>query len=66
MSKQIKNRPSNLIAASGDGWRIELDREINEFVAIIDGVGAIGYFLFHQDARTAIDNYRYEQLRRAA
>ncbi len=34
---------ANLIVAQGEGWRVEFDRLTKDYLAMVNGVGCIGY-----------------------
>lgn len=68
MAKRIKKElPATFVAASGDGWLIEFDRHGHDYVARdAETFGVIGYAKTEREARTLVNDYRYEQLRRLA
>lgn len=61
-----KKRKSNLIVSEGRTWRVEYDRIGKTFLAMINGVGCIGTATKPHEAQALINEYNFEQLRRAA
>ncbi len=60
-----KSKPA-LRVSQGNGWYVEYSRTSKDFSAIIEGVGCIGCAKRPSDAQTLINEYRFEQARRAA
>ena len=60
-----KSKPA-LRVSQGNGWYVEYSRTSKDFSAIIEGVGCIGTATKPHEAQTLINEYNFEQLRRAA
>jgi len=56
----------NLIVSQGTGWRVELDRESRDFLAMVNGVGCIGIRATPSEAQTLCHDYMFRQLAPAA
>jgi len=56
----------NLIVSQGTGWRVELDRESRDFLAMVNGVGCIGIRATPSEAQTLCHEYMHRQLAPAA
>lgn len=61
-TKPTANVKANLIVSQGQGWRVELDRETRDYLAMINGVGCIGYRATPSAAQTLCHEYMYNQL----
>lgn len=62
MNKRTTKIKANLIVSEGDGWRVEYDRVTKDYLAMINGVGCIGYAQKLLAAHQLCQEYTYRQL----
>lgn len=65
-TKRTTKVKANLIVSQGNGWRVELDRESRDYLAMVNGVGCIGVRTSPVEAQTLCREYMFRQLATAA